>query len=311
MKHSTICRLAWTWTLRLSAALAALSFAGPSLAQLTVNDTYLPASNIKLANPPPGESATLAMNLLDVRAELPLYVKRNERDKPETLLLVAPSFRHHALSLELPPGDDEYFPTALYAAGLELALMQDISSNWYGVLFGSGALASDFENIDARHLLFEGGGFFVYRLTQDFHVGLGPVFTYAFGHPLLIPAPFVRYEGEGKWQFKMQFPRFAKLTYVASKRFEFGVIARSLYNNYLLGNDAAETAGGDSPVIVFSDLTLGLEAGVRIVGPVWLTAGGGFTASRQFTVEDENQNELFNRDMENTPFATLGLEVRL
>jgi hypothetical protein len=285
--------------------------ASPALAQVVVTDTYLPASNIKLANPPPGEGATLAMNLLDVRAELPVYARRDERKRPETLVLVAPNFRHHALYLDLPPGDDEYFPKGLYAAGLEVAVMQSFSKSWYGVAFGSGAVASDFEDLDDRHLLFEGGGFGVYRITDAFHVGAGPVFTFAFGHPLLIPAPFVRYEGAGKWQFRMHFPRFLKLTYAISDRFELGLAARSLYNNYRLGDERARDPNGDSPVIVFSDLTVGLEAGVRVWGPLWLNAGAGVTASRQFSVEDDDQNELFNREMENTMLATAGLEVRL
>lgn len=283
----------------------------PARAQVRVTDTYLPPSDIKRANPPPGESATLGMNLIDVSTELPLFISKDEKGRPRTLLVNELAFRHHALDLELPPGQSEYFPTDLYAIREGLSLIQALSDDWYVVGFGSGAIATDFKDVGFKHFIFEGGAFGVYKLTDAFHVGLGPVFTFAFGHPLLIPAPFVRYSGESKLSFQLQVPRIAKVTYAFTDSFDLGVAGRSLYNNYRLGDERARTPDGKSTVIIFSDITVSLEASLRIYQPLFATFGVGSTVYRRFRVDDDAGDELFNRDLKNTPFASLGLEVRL
>lgn len=283
----------------------------PAHAQVTVTDTYLPPSDIKRENPPPGESATLEMNLIDVSTELPLFVSKDDKGRPRTLLVNELAFRHHALDLVLPAGQSEYFPTDLYAIREGLSLIQTLSTDWYAVGFGSVAIATDFNDVGFEHLIFEGGAFGVYKLSEAFHVGLGPVFTFAFGHPLLIPAPFVRYRGEEKLSFQLQVPRLAKLTYAFSDSFDLGIAGRSLYNNYRLGDERARTPDGKSTVIVFSDITVSLEASLRLYQPLFATFGVGSTVYRRFRVDDDGGDELFNRDLENTPVVSLGLEVRL
>lgn len=281
----------------------------PARAQVRVTDTYLPPSNIKKENPPPGESATLEMNLVDVSTELPLFVSKDERRS--TVLINELAFRHHALDLVVPPGQGEYFPSDLYAIREGVTLVQSLSADWYVVGFGAAAIATDFNDVDFGHFIFEGGAFGVYKLSEAFHVGLGPVFTFAFGHPLLIPAPFVRYQGEEKLSFQVQVPKLAKVTYAFSDSFDIGLAGRFLYNNYRLGDDRARTPDGKSTVIVFSDVTVGVEASLRLFQPLFATAGVGTTVYRKLRVDDDGGDELFNRDLENTPFVSLGLEVRL
>jgi hypothetical protein len=295
----------------LSAAAATLVTPSFAQAQVRVTDTYLPASNIKKENPPPGESATLEMNILDVATEIPFLVSKDEAGEISTALVNELAFRHHALKLVLPAGQSEYFPKNLYAIREGLTLIQALSEDWYAVGFGAATLATDFKDIGFKHFVFEGGAFGVYKITKALHVGLGPVFTFAFGNPLLIPAPFVRYQGEQKLSFQLQVPRFAKVAYAFSEGFDLGVAGRFLYNNYRLGDDRARTPDGKSTVIVFSDITVGLEASLRIFQPLFATAGVGATVYRKFRVDDDGGDELFNRDLENTPYASLGLELRM
>lgn len=293
-----------------SCVAAILAAATTGSAQIRVTDTYLPPSDIKKENPPPGESATLEMNLLDVGTEFPLFVSKDQAGEISTALVNELGFRHHALKLELPAGQSEYFPTSLYAVREGLILMQSLSANWYVVGFGSAAIATDFHDVGFDHLIFEGGAFGVYKISKPLHVGLGPVFTFAFGNPLLIPAPFVRYQGEEKLSVQVQVPKLAKVAYAFTDDFDLGIAGRFLYNNYRLGDERARTPDGKSTVIVFSDITVGLEASLRIYQPLFVTGGVGATVYRKFRVDDDGGSELFNRDLQNTPFASLGLELR-
>ncbi len=283
-----------------------LTSIGEGYPQIRVNNIVMPEANIVKADPPPGQEAKIGMNILDVEVEFPLHAYENPRTGAFTELSNSFGFRNQTISKKFPADDDEYFPDALYAMNYSLALVKSLGKKWYTVAFGSAGLYTDFENVDGNHLLIEGGAFFVRKLSKSFHFGLGPVFTYAFGEPIIIPAPFLRYAGQGRVSAEIKFPRYAKLNYAVSQGFQVGLAARSFYNNYSLGHTEAQS-NGENTVILFSDLALGIESSIRLFKPLFLNVGVGTTIDREFVVDDNNGDQLFDRGMKDTIFFTFGL----
>jgi hypothetical protein len=280
---------------------------GEADAQVVVKYTVLPPANIILKNPPPGEKAELGMNILDIGVEFPIYSKGDEETGAFSELSNKIDIRRHEFRMELPAGETEYFPDTVYAIKDELVLIKSLPNDWYTVTVGSLGIYSDFENIDQDHFLFEGGLIIVKKINRNLDLGLGPVFTYAFGEAVLIPAPFVKYQSEGNVTFEVKFPRFATLGYTFSEDFQVRFAARSLYNNYRLGDERAEDPNGKSTVIVFSDITLGLESSIQLFDEIFLDLAIGRTVNRTFYVNDDNGDELFDRELEEANFFSVGL----
>jgi len=168
---------------------------------------------------------------------------------------------------------------------------------------------TDFENVDSDHFLAEGGLIFARKVGESFTLGLGPVFTYAFGNPIFIPAPLVKYtSGNDKFLIDIRVPQHIILSYTYSDNLQNSLKIGSLYSNYRLGDERAE-ADGKSTTIVFSDLIISVETLIRLYGPIALDVSIGSTINREFTVENHKQKELFDRGMDNTLFFSVGLQL--
>jgi hypothetical protein len=278
-------------------------------AQIGVKYTVLPAANMKSVDAPAGEKAEMSMGILDFNVGIPLYVDENEETGEIFSIENELEFRRQTFDMTLPTGQNEYFPTALYSINYSISGVKSLSEKWFMVGFLSTGIFTDFENVDSDHFLAEGGLIFARKFGESFTLGLGPVFTYAFGNPVLIPAPLVKYtSGNEKFSIDIKVPQHIILSYAFSENFQSKLAIGSLYSNYKLGDDRA-LSDGKGVTIVFSDLTIALESLVRLYGPIGLEAAIGTTVNREFTVEDHKEKELFDRGMDNTLFFSVGLKT--
>ncbi len=246
------------------------------------------------------------MNIFDFGIGLSLYEKANKETGAFTSIESSLEFRHHSFTTEL----DEYFPAALYGINNTFVGFKSLNSKWFMVGILSSGIFSDFKNVDGDHFLFEGGVLFAKKISKNLTLGIGPIVTYAFGNPLIIPAPLVKYTSRNeKITLDVKVPQHVVLGYAFSKNFKTALAARSLYSNYSLGDDKAVNQDGKSPTVVFSDLTLALESTIRLFGPVGLDVALGTTLKRTFTVDDNKGDELFDRNLENTFFVSAGLKA--
>ncbi len=296
-------------TTALGAAVATFVLTSAAQAQVVLNNTYLPAAELTRDDAPDGQPAEMSMNILDVGLEVPVYIAG--RGASRTVVSAGVAVRRHSFDLQLHDGSDDFFPTQLYAVDGSLAAIKPLGGRWSIIGFGTVGLHTDFHDVGVDHVVAEGGGFVVRRVGDNLQLGLGPVLTYAFGKPLVLPAPFIRYQGDGKLSIETRFPRYVKAAYALTDDVEIGAAARSLYNNYRIGDERAQGADGESPVVVFSDLTVGVESAVRLTGPIWLTAGIGTTLHRTMTVNDDDGDELFDRGMQNGLVLSAGFGTRM
>ena len=276
-------------------------------AQMKATYTVLPSAEVKGA--PANEKTEVGMNILDFGIGFPLYEKANEETGAFTSLENRLDFRVHEFNVDFPVGVNEYFPETLYGINYTLEGVTSLNPKWSAVGFLSVGIFSDFKNVDSDHFFAEGGVLFA-RKFNNLTLGLGPVYTYAFGNPKLIVAPLVKYTSRnGKFTVDVKVPKHAVLGYAFSDKFQTALAARTLYSNYSLGDDDAVGLDGKSPTVVFSELTLALESTVRISKPVALDFALGTTVDRKFSANDNSGNELFERELKNTTFISVGLKA--
>lgn len=277
-------------------------------AQVSIRNSNLGKAVITSADAPAGpQVAKIGMNVLDVEATFPLLNKQEAGDV--TLLENTFGFRQQNFTYVWPAGDTEYRPDRVYGASYSINLIKTHGENWRSITFLSGGAYSDFEDFGTDDLLIEGGSLLVRSVGEHWQIGVGPVFTYAFGNPLVIPAPYLRYQGEGKVSVDVRVPQYAVVGLQMGQNVQMGVALRSLYNNYKLGDPSAQDASGEHTSIVFSDLTLGLESKVRLGSGASLDFGVSTTLDRTFEINDHRGDKLFSRGLDRTWVASVGLSL--
>jgi hypothetical protein len=278
-------------------------------AQLTAEYTILTESNF-LSDNHPGEKAKMSMGIFDLGLYFPLYEKADEETGKFFSLENSVFVRRHTFDLNLPQGEEEYFPGTLYAINYTISAVKSLGSSWIAIPFISTGIYSDFKNVDSDHFNTEGGVIIAKKFSNGFIVGIGPVFTYAFGIPQFIPAPFASYtSGNEKFTLDIQIPKSLLFNYKFSERFSSGAAVRFLYSNYSLGDNQAVDENGKSTVAVFSDITFVLESSLLLFKPLYFDFALGTTINRKLIVNDNEANELFDRTMEHCYVINFGLRA--
>ncbi len=285
-------------------------FITPVAAQMKLSYTLLPAADIISVDAPAGENAKTGMSILDFGVRLPIYEKGNKETGEFFTIENALDLRKHEFSTELPEGYDEYFPKTLYGINYSLEVAKSINPKWFLVGFFSAGIFSDFKNVDGDHIVSEGGVIAGRTYGENLKLGLGAVYSYSFGNPALIPAPLIKYKSrDKKIIIDVKVPSHAVFQYAVSEDFLAGIALRSLYSNYSLGDDEAVDQSGKSPTVVFSDLNLAIESSIRLYKPLFLNIAFGQTIKRALIINDNGGEELYDRGLENTVFASIGLSI--
>ncbi|MEL6543582.1 MAG: DUF6268 family outer membrane beta-barrel protein [Myxococcota bacterium] len=174
----------------------------------------------------------------------------------------------------------------------------------WSALFNAGfGLATDFRDLEADHLRYQGLGVVRYEGSDSWILGLGGAFTYWFGEPQLLPVAQVIYRGD-RWNADLTLPRVANVRYLVLDGFEVGGLAQVDGNRFSIGQDLAFES------VSLSIADAGLVAGVKLTGPIWLTVYGGATLLRRYDLLDEDNVELLNLDQSPGPIFRLGLVLR-
>ena len=275
-------------------------------AQISVRNSLLGKALIVSSDAPPGpEVAKIGMNVVDVEATFPLLTRANPRTEARTVLEHKLGLRHQYFTYQWPAGDTEYKPDQVYGISNGLSLYQTHGQKWSSISFATIGAYSDMEDVSGKDLLAEGGILIMRKFGEHWLLGGGPVFTYAFGDPLLIPAPYLHYKGGGKIYLDVRVPKHASIGMQVTPNFRAGLALRSLFNNYRLGDPRARNTDGKSVSIVFSDVTLGAEASLG--GRLRLDFGAGTTLDRKLDINDHRGKKILSRGLKNTWMISAGL----
>ncbi|MEO1480954.1 MAG: DUF6268 family outer membrane beta-barrel protein [Myxococcota bacterium] len=234
----------------------------------------------------------------NVRATLLLPV---ELDSIDAVLIPGFSYR-----LYRPQVDDRIVfqgPDNLHDVNLQLGVLKHFNDTWSFLLIGSAGLATDFEDLEADHLRFQGIAALRYDNGASWTFGVGAAFTYWFGEPLALPVLQAVYTGE-RWNADVNLPQLASIRYTVVDDFDIGFLGQLDGNRFSIGEDLPV----ESVRLTIADA--GLQAGVRVSGPVWFTVYGGVTLLRQYEYQTDDNATLLNLDQVPGPIFRLGLLLR-
>jgi len=164
------------------------------------------------------------------------------------------SFRYHRFSQT--ESANASLPRFVFGIDYLVAATHTFNSRWSVIGVASVGLFSDFKKITADDFLVSGGFLGVFAVNTHLHVGIGPVLTYAFGEPVLMPAPYVNWYFGKKFLLDIQAPSHAILHYNLSKLLHLKLASRfqlgTKYNVSVPDND-------EDWNLLFSEGTLGVD----------------------------------------------------
>jgi hypothetical protein len=282
--------------------------AGQVRAQITLRNTTIGKALIVSDDAPAGpEEAKIGVNIFDLQASFPLVVRQDRETRSFAVLENTIGFRGQKFTYDWPAGDTEYKPDAVYGISYGLNLIRSHGPQWRSIAFGTLGLHSDLEDPGSDDLFGEGGVLLVRQVGEHWQLGAGPVITHAFGNLQLIPAPYVRYQGAGRYLVDVRIPQYAIVGYQLSERVQAAVALRSVFNNYNLGDPQAQDIDGEKSSIVFSDFTLGVESRISLGGALTLEVGAATTLDRTLEVNDHSGDKVLDRGLEDSWMVSIGL----
>lgn len=234
----------------------------------------------------------------NVRANLIAPVEIEDWD---AVLFPGMSYRLYAPRIRDPFVPDG--PDQLHDLNLRFGVLKNFGDTWSLAISLGAGLATDFQDLEADHLRYQGLAAVRYDTGGSWLFGLGAVFTYWFGEPLALPAVQVIYRGD-RWNADVSLPRLANLRYRIVEGVEIGVLGQVDGNRFSLGEDLPVES------VSLSIADVGAVAGVQLAGPVWLTAYAGATVLRRYDYLDEDNAELVNLDQARGPIFRLGIVLQ-
>jgi hypothetical protein len=293
---------------RILAATLITGIATQAQADISVSQTVIPNADILLANPPPGESAKIGMRILEIDAEIPAYQKMNTEYNKPTILTHKLNLRQLTFTYDYQVSEDEYKPDEVYNISYGLEYVTPVNQDWMLIGFGSLAASSDFEgDTDEQDFIVEGGAIAVYQFKNGWDLGIGPVYTHAFGNPEFILAPYAKYNYKGSFIFDMRIPKYITAQYVYNEKFMIGAALRVTGSAYHVNPDGTTEEG----TIGFSDATAGIEATWRMYEDLMLDFSVAQTIDRTLEIQDNSGDVTADRELDNTTLYKMGLRLML
>jgi len=277
-------------------------------ADISISQIYIPNTNIHSDDAPVGQSASIGMEILDFNIKVPLYKKMDAELGRPTLFINSLNFRQHKFNWDLPLDTTDEVPEKVYGISYGFEFIKPIYKKVTLVSFGEFGAYSDFEEkTDEKDFLMEGGLLAVYNFENGLDLGLGPIYTRAFGNPEFLIAPFVRYKYNNKILIDVRVPKHITVSYLHKDSFMIGIAARSVYSTYHINPDNQPEEGN----IVFSDVTLGVEGTVAIFDGIVLDLSAAQAVKRILEIQDDNNNRIAERDLDNGIVYKAGLRLML
>lgn len=123
-------------------------------------------------------------------------------------------------SLDNKDGAKAINPREIINAGAMLTHIHSINRKWNIIATAGLSLNATPDYIRYQSLSITGGIIFMYNINRNLNIGIGAVTTTAYGEPVIIPAPFITWKKEGKYNIELNMrgvPEFTISTQINEK----------------------------------------------------------------------------------------------
>lgn len=273
--------------------------AGPPLAYVAYD--HAPATRVR-DQPAGTEPTEVRFNTFAIKATAPLRLGTGKRDP---VFLPALQYRLIFPRETLGPGRDN--ADEYHELGLSLTWLQPLSDDWNLLLLATPSLAGAFSPIDTEHFRIAGGALGLVKLSPKVNLGFGLVASYSFGELLPVPAFTLDWRPNDNARVDLFLPSFASIVWTPGDRFELGPRAQLDGNRFTMPSEN-DSQGANS--VSYSVIDAGLQAALRVGGPMWLTTYAGYVVVRRFEIFDDRDKRVADLSTEPGPVFRVGLELR-
>lgn len=273
-----------------------------------VESTYLP--RVKL-NEPPQPLKDIKNQVTNLRAglSLPLSMEGGRFIMVNEFSMGVLHFAYE----NPPPAEEDFFPDNVYNFGYSLKFRGYFKERFWIAAEAGPVLASDLKEVDENHYHMEGG--LVVRMDYRgwLTAGLGAVYTYCLGEPMVLPALDLNYLWYDRFEVKLNIPHSGELWYRPNDAFDLGVRAELLGNRYAIGSDKAFVTGRSTrgTKLRYSILTVGPAVHARFAERFYISVDAGVAFQRRFRVDDEDDHEIVSLDLKSDLYGRIGFHIRM
>lgn len=275
----------------------------PNLAE--VQAQYYPSTEL-----PEHEGFRSQQTAYDVAINVP--VPLGER----TFLI--PGLAYHADSISFRGVPEGFNPPRLFqSVELSALFVQLLPKNWALSFRLSGALAGDYEDIDAGLIQVGAMAMATKSFGEEFTFGFGGLLSTGFGQLLPLPAIYAEWKPSSLFRIETFLPAFATAVLSPGDRFEFSLRADVAGQNYGMRSDdvraACSNLGRCVDNIAVSTVAVKLDVAVRLFSSLWLNAYVGRTLFRRYEERDDDGDRVMGglNELPNAFVAGGGLAFRI
>ncbi len=178
-------------------------------------------------------------------------------------------------------------------------------SPWMFLGWGRAELATDFQGVSSDDLTYDVAGAAAYRFNKSFILAVGAAVANLNGDSTFYPVIGFDWIINEKFRMGLYGPVFVA-SYMPCEDWEFSVRGDSVGNIWNIRDDQ-----GRSRSYNLNSYRLGVYAGRRLTGQLWLTAGVGATFGNEIKLTKPDGDEIFDEEMESGFFGQVGLRLKV
>lgn len=222
---------------------------------------------------------------------IPLSVKMDSLGRPKVWAVTLGGSYAKIKNQDYP---EQLFPEELLNASVGLMHLRPLSKSWNMLFMASAGVYTDLKGISSQDVLLMGGVIFIKQFNPNLALGVGPVVSNTFGVPMVLPAIFLNWKTNGKFQVMVNFPEKVELAFKASPAIRLKAVAE-------VSSMTADVNREDKAMLSYLQVISGFQPEFKLSKSLTLqlTAGASLYRSMEFT--SRKLKDFFKEKNENPP----------
>lgn len=245
----------------------------------------------------PGGKSTVSINEFSLVLPLPLY------ESDDVQVFAGPQFDWHRFDFEHVPGLDDL---DVYAVAAHFGMAYTGVESWEFLLGIAPGFYTDFRKANSGDFKTFAHGMATWRLNNQVMLVLGLAYDSAFGDDDLYPLGGVRWDPTPTLSVQMILPE-PVVIWAPSEGLAFFVNALPVGGKWNVRDP--ENANQEYSFLQES-WRVGAGFEVRLADSVWLHAAAGMDVSRNYKIENSDEDYLLKSDADDTWFSRVGIMLR-
>lgn len=181
-------------------------------------------------------------------------------------------------------------PDEILNASLNLTHLRPLSDKWSLMATLGGGIYSAPNEIAARSILVNGGAIFIYRIRNNFDLGVGLGLTNSFGVPIVMPMTLVRWNLSGNYEVKVDIVSGMEVSGAVKLNDKFKIKLAALNMD---GMSSVMNIDGESMIYATTTIRSFLSPEYKIGKKSTFYAGAGSTWLRSTTLTKRSLKDFF------------------